>query len=362
MNTYTNTSTKGTTPGYIGLQNHGVGDDVSFRNVRVQELAAATNIFTTIGITRANTRANGQIRGGWTYIGEEMPPSGTVGVAPNDAADDVPVRMPDTTGTVANLAEYRGQTLTLDPADQKNYTKLHLFGTTADGTGTGTYTFKYETGADATASVTFPDWCGTVTPPAHIAIGPLSGRYTPTGSDGARCSIYHVAVDNPAPTRKLVSVAAAAQHDPGRQRAQLPDGADARGRRGRLRDAQPDRRQPVPERQHRAGDDVAVGGEPEANGWYTTKPRITITGTDDPPDASGIEQIQYRINGGTPQLYSGPFDLTAEGEIRLEFRAVDRAGNAETFHGVDLKVDPNAPTTTADDLPGQRARGRLARP
>ena len=146
MNTYTNTSTKGTTPGYIGLQNHGVGDDVSFRNVRVQELAAATNIFTTIGITRANTRANGQIRGGWTFIGEEMPPSGTVGVAPNDAADDVPVRMPDTTGTVANLAEYRGQTLTLDPADQKNYTKLHFFGTTADGTGTGTYTFKYDDG------------------------------------------------------------------------------------------------------------------------------------------------------------------------------------------------------------------------
>ena len=114
--------------------------------------------------------------------------------------------MPDTTGTVANLAEYRGQTLTLDPADQKNYTKMHLFGTTADGTGTGTYTFKYETGADTTASVTFPDWCGTVTPPAHIAIGPLSGRYTPTGSDTARCSIYHVEVTNPAPTRKLVSV------------------------------------------------------------------------------------------------------------------------------------------------------------
>ena len=44
------------------------------------------------------------------------------------------------------------------------------------------------------------------TAPTHVAIGPLSGRYTPTGSDGARCSIYHVAVDNPAPTRKLVSV------------------------------------------------------------------------------------------------------------------------------------------------------------
>ena len=63
MNTYTNTSTKGVTPGYIGLQNHGISDDVSFRNVRVQELAAATNIFTTIGITRAEHAPNSQIRG-----------------------------------------------------------------------------------------------------------------------------------------------------------------------------------------------------------------------------------------------------------------------------------------------------------
>ena len=352
VNTYTNTSTKGTTPGYIGLQNHGVGDDVSFRNVRVQELAAATNIFTTIGITRANTRANGQIRGGWTFIGEEMPPSATVGVAPNDTQDDVPVRMPDTTGNVANLAEYRGQTLALDPADQKNYTKIHLFGTTADGTGTGTYTFKYETGADTTASVTFPDWCGSVTPPAHIAIGPLSGRYTPTGSDGARCSIYHVALDNPAPTRKLTAIVLPANTTPaGNARSYLMALT--------LEDAQGDFKMPnltginpFPNDTSPPQTALAIGGTPQPNGWYTTKPRITITGTDPGQDQSGVEQIQYRINGGTPQLYSGPFDLSTEGEIRLEFRAVDRAGNAETFDGVDLKVDPNAPTTTATTYPG----------
>ena len=258
---------------------------------------------------------------------------------------------------MANLAEYRGQTLTLDPADQKNYAKLHLFGTTADGTGTGTYTFKYETGADTTASVTFPDWCGSVTPPAHIAIGPLSGRYTPTGSDGARCSIYHVALDNPAPTRKLVAV-------------QLPPNTTPAGNARSylmaltLEDAQGNFEMPnltginpFPNDNTPPETDITIGGEPEANGWYRTKPRITITGTDDPPDASGIEQIQYRINGGTPQLYSGPFDLAAEGEINLEFRAVDRAGNAETFHGVDLKVDPNAPTTLATTYPGRVLEG-----
>jgi beta-xylosidase len=351
VNTYTNTSTKGTSAGYIGLQNHGTGDDVSFRNLRIQELAAATNIFTTIGITRANTRANGQIRGGWTFIGEEMPPSGTVGVAPNDAQDDVPVRMPDTTGNVANLAEYRGQTLTLDPADQKNYAKLHLFGTTADGTGTGTYTFKYDTGPDTTATVTFPDWCGSVSPPAHIAIGPGTGRYTPAGQDGARCSIYHVAVDNPAPTRKLVAVQLPPNTSPGGNARSYLMALTLEDAQGNFELPNLTGINPFPNDDSAPQTAATVGGEPEENGWYTTTPRITIEGSDPGQDQSGVEQIQYRINGGTPQLYSGPFDLDAEGEVRLEFRAVDRAGNAETFHGIDLKVDPNAPTTTATTYP-----------
>ncbi|MEH0985412.1 ThuA domain-containing protein [Micromonospora sp. CPCC 205556] len=38
INDYTNTDASRTLRGYIGLQNHGVGDDVSFRNVRIKEL------------------------------------------------------------------------------------------------------------------------------------------------------------------------------------------------------------------------------------------------------------------------------------------------------------------------------------
>ena len=273
--------------------------------------------------------------------------------------------MPDTTGNVANLAEYRGQTLTLDPADQKTYTKLHFFGTTADGTGrAATYTLQLRRRARTRpSSVTFPDWCGSVTPPAHIAIGPLSGRYTPTGSDGARCSIYHVAVDNPAPTRKLVSVhAAAATPTPaGNARSYLMALT--------LEDAQGDFEMPdltginpFPNDNTAPRDRVDDRRRrPRPSGWYTTTPRITITGT----DAAG--RLRRRADPVPDQRRHAaavlrPVRPDAEGEITLEFRAVDRAGNAETFDGVDLKVDPNAPTTTATTYPGERARGRLARP
>jgi regulation of enolase protein 1 (concanavalin A-like superfamily) len=312
-------------------------------------------LFTTVGITSSGQRQFSQINGNPPYSlpAEEMPLSGSVALPPNDASDDVPMRMPDTSGARSNLADFRGQTLTLDPSDQKNYTKLHFFGTTADGTGGGTFTLKYDTGADATVAVTFADWCGSPAAPIHVAIGPMTQRYRTTGSDGARCSIYHVAIDNPAPTRKLVSV-------------QLPPATTGGGTATRaylmaltLEEAgnnnfeTPD----LTGVNLYPNDDTAPTSSatvdpaaPSDGGWYRTAPRITLTGTDE-ADGSGVEQIQYSINGGPGRLYAGPFNLTTEGPVKLEYRAIDRAGNAGPFGSVELKVDATAPSTTASTFP-----------
>ena len=51
--------------------------------------------------------------------------------------------MPDTGGEVPNLAEFRGQTLTLRAADQQVYSKIHFFGTTADGSGGGNFMLRF---------------------------------------------------------------------------------------------------------------------------------------------------------------------------------------------------------------------------
>ena len=103
------------------------------------------NLFTTIGITTEETRDNSGINGPYSLPGEEMPPSRTVGPPEADTTDDVPLRMPDTSGNLPNLAAFEGQTLPLAAGDQKAYTRIHFFGTTADGSGGGDFLLTYTT-------------------------------------------------------------------------------------------------------------------------------------------------------------------------------------------------------------------------
>lgn len=317
-----------------------------------QELAAATNILDTIGITRTATRAKSQIRGGYSFKGDEMPESNSIATPGQDTADDVPLRMPDTSGDLPNFASFTGKVFDLDPADHKLYSRLHFFGTTADGAGGGTFTLRYTDGTTAPVTVNFADWCQPPAAPSHYAIGPLSGRNTTTGSDGAPCSIFHIAVNNPQPTKQLAGwTMPPSTNAGGNIRAYLmamtleePSGAfetpDLTGIN------------PFPNDNTKPTSSATLGGEPGASGWHTTAPRITITGTDE-DGGSGIGQIQYRINGGTTQTYNGPFNLTAEGDLTFQYRSVDRAGNPEDFKSFKLKVDATAPTTSTVTFPAQ---------
>jgi hypothetical protein len=315
--------------------------------------AHAADLFTTIGITRSDTRQNSQINGNPPYSlpAEEMPPSGTVGVPPDDSADDVPLRMPDTSGTKPNLAEFRGQTLTLIDAHQRNYSELHFFGTTADGSGGGEFTLTYDDGSTRVVEISFPDWCGSGNASAHFAIGPLTQRYRTTGGDNAPCGIYHYAIDDP-PGGKLRSVT-------------LPPETDGTGDATRaylmaLTLEEPEGGFVMPDltgvnqfpndNQAPQSTVKVEGSEPSPSGWHTTAPRITIEGTDE-QGGSGVDQIQYRVNNGPPQLFGGPFSLTTEGNVTLSYRSIDRAGNAETFKSIQLKVDATAPATTAITFP-----------
>jgi beta-xylosidase len=358
VNTYNNASSQARAAGYIGLQNHGANDEVSFRNVRIQPLATtATNLFTTIGITRSDTRANSGIFGtptNYSLPAEEMPPSGTVGVAPNDAADDVPLRMPDTSGTKPNLAAFRGQTLTLRADDQKPYSKLHFFGTTSDGgPAGGDFVLRYSDNTTATVQIRFPDWCASGNASAHFAIGPLSQRYRTTGGDGAPCGIYHYPIANPQPGKTLASVTLPSTTTPGNAPIQAYLMALTLEEPTGLFEM-PDLSGQVafPDDTTAPNTTIALNpGTPNGDdGWYAGPVRVTLTGTDE-TGGSGVEQMMYRIDGGTPQNYSGPFDYTVEGEHTLEYRSVDGAGNAETYKPVSLKVDVKAPVTTIKQTP-----------
>ena len=368
VNTYTNTTgTHARSAGYIGLQNHSDNDEVSFRNVRIQPLTtAATNLFTTVGITTNATRANGQIyppTNPYSLPAEQMPPSGTVGVAPSDASDDVPLRMPDTTGTKPNFAAMRGQVFTLRDVDQKAYSKLHFFGTTSDGgPAGGDFTLRYSDGTSATVNVQWPDWCGNGNDTAHYAIGKLNGRYRANSTgDTAGCGIYHFGVNNPQPTKNLVSVT-------------LPSSTTGSGAGANTQSylmaltleapgaifTMPDLSGQVAFPDDDDAPTTTADFDPAApngnDGWYKGAVHVTLDG-DDGAGGSGVEQIMYRIDGGAPQGYNGAFDYATEGEHLFEYRSIDGAGNAETYKQKTLKVDAKAPTTTALLTPGSPLGG-----
>ncbi len=121
-------------------------------------------IFDTIGITQEDTRANSEINGSpspYSFIGEQMPPSKSVGVPGDDATDDVPLRMPDTRGNVENFASFAGQVIELPEAQQRAYTKLHFFGTGTDNGNTptgGDFTLTFADGTTETMAIRFRDW------------------------------------------------------------------------------------------------------------------------------------------------------------------------------------------------------------
>ena len=109
-----------------------------------QEVAAATNILDTIGITRTATpERTTQIRGGYSFKGDEMPESGQWLHPDRTRSTTSRCGCPTRPGIKPNFASFTGKTYTLDPADHKAYPKLHFFGTTADGAGGGTFTLLY---------------------------------------------------------------------------------------------------------------------------------------------------------------------------------------------------------------------------
>ena len=113
-----------------------------------------------VGITdRAHGNA-GQVAGPapFSLPAEQLPPAGQVAPAPADTHDDVPVRMPDTSGAAPNVALATGQTFTFAAADRAPAQALHVFAFASDGDATGTFTLHFADGSTETHAVTVPDW------------------------------------------------------------------------------------------------------------------------------------------------------------------------------------------------------------
>lgn len=89
---------------------------------------------------------------------------------------------------------------------------------------------------------------------------------------------------------------------------------------------------------------VAPAAPNGQNGWYVTKPVVTLNAID---NCAGVAAREYSTDGGqTWQPYTASFSLDEEGVTTILYRSTDRANNIETPKSITLKVDTTAPALT----------------
>src|SRR5437867_4766481 len=89
---------------------------------------------------------------------------------------------------------------------------------------------------------------------------------------------------------------------------------------------------------------ISLDGAAGDDYWFHSIVRVDIAATD---EGSGVDSIQYRLDGGTWARYSAPFDV-GDGEHTVDAYAVDVAGTSGPVVSRSFGVDTTPPITTAE--------------
>ncbi|MCX4469987.1 ThuA domain-containing protein [Micromonospora sp. NBC_01655] len=77
------------------------------------------------------------------------------------------------------------------------------------------------------------------------------------------------------------------------------------------------------------------------DGWHAGTVPVVLASTD---AGSGVERLEWALDGGAWTPYTGPVEVTGDGTHELLYRATDTAGNAETLKSAVVKIDGSKPT------------------
>lgn len=80
---------------------------------------------------------------------------------------------------------------------------------------------------------------------------------------------------------------------------------------------------------------ATVTGTRNSNGAYITSAKVTVTATD---AGSGVDRIEYSLDGGPYLAYSAPVIVDRIGSHTLAYRATDKAGNTATAREVTFTI------------------------
>ncbi len=103
-----------------------------------------------------------------------------------------------------------------------------------------------------------------------------------------------------------------------------------------------------------------VTGEQDADGAYVGSASVAISATD---DGSGVESVEYALDGGEYQAYDGPVVVDEVGEHTITYRAADSSGNVSEVGSTTFTVvgsggeDTTPPTVTAEVTGDQDGEG-----
>ncbi|MGW5136009.1 OmpL47-type beta-barrel domain-containing protein [Streptomyces sp. NPDC004135] len=81
---------------------------------------------------------------------------------------------------------------------------------------------------------------------------------------------------------------------------------------------------------------VSVEGTRNSDGAYVNSARVTVTATD--AHGSGVERIEYSLDGGPYLAYSAPVVVDRAGAHTVAYRATDKAGNTSAARTVTFTV------------------------
>ncbi|WP_051019574.1 OmpL47-type beta-barrel domain-containing protein [Streptomyces sp. AA1529] len=101
---------------------------------------------------------------------------------------------------------------------------------------------------------------------------------------------------------------------------------------------------------------AAVDGDQDEDGNYLGSATVTVTASD---ADSGVESIEYALDGGDFQPYTAPVTVADAGEHTVRYRAADKAGNAAEEKSVDFTVveppdEDTTPPTTQGSAEGSK--------
>ena len=82
---------------------------------------------------------------------------------------------------------------------------------------------------------------------------------------------------------------------------------------------------------------------PNEAGWNNTAASLQLAATD---SGSGVQDVQYSVNGSAPAAVTGPIALTADGQYTITYFATDKAGNVEAPKQANVWIDATAPAVT----------------